>query len=70
MGRLFENIISGATAGAMIGGALDALAITSATIVAGPVGLAAAATAVAGKEAAGTIIGGVAGVVKTIVEKE
>ncbi len=69
MGRLFENIISGATAGAVIGGALDALAITGATIVAGPVGLAAATTAVASKEAVGTIIGGVAGVVKTIVEE-
>ena len=62
--------MKGASAGAMIGGALDTLTIAGATIVAGPVGFAAATTVVASKAAAGTVIGGVAGVVKTISEEK
>ena len=69
MSRLFENVIAGATAGGMLGAALDALAITGPTIVAGPVGFVAATTAAAGKSATGTLIGGAAGVVKTVIEE-
>ena len=69
MSRLFENIEAGAKLGGMIGWALDALIIGGATVVAGPVGLAMAAKATVCKEAAGTLIGGGAGVVKTIVEE-
>ena len=69
MSRLFENVIAGATAGGMLGAAFDALAITGATIVAGPVGFAAATTAATGKTATGTLIGGAAGVAKTIIEE-
>ena len=69
MSRLFENVIAGATAGGMLGAALDALAITGATVVAGPVGFVTATTASTGKAAAGTLIGGAAGVVKTFIEE-
>lgn len=69
MNKLFENVIAGATAGGMIGAALDALYIGGATIVAGPAGFFAATSAVASKAAAGTLIGGGMGVVKTIKEE-
>ena len=69
MSRLFENIIAGAAAGNIIGAAFDGLVITGATIVAGPVGFTAATTAVVSKSAAGTLIGGAAGVAKTIFEE-
>ena len=39
MGRLFENIIEGATAGGLIGAALDGLFIAGSPFFAGPVGL-------------------------------
>ena len=70
MSRLFENIMEGATAGRLIGAAYDGLVIGGATLIAGPVGFAAATKVVVSKEAAGTIIGGAAGVVKTIKEEE
>lgn len=69
MSRLFENVISGATAGGLIGAAFDGLVIAGATLLAGPVGFATATTAVASKAAAGTLIGGAAGVAKTIKEE-
>ena len=70
MRNLFSNVIEGATAGGLIGAALDGLAIVGATVVAGPVGFATATTAVVSKAAAGTLIGGGAGVIKSIKEKE
>ena len=69
MSRLFENIAAGAMVGRTIGWALDALVIGGATITAGPVGFLASTKAVICKEAAGTLIGGSAGVVKTVVEE-
>ena len=69
MGRLFQNIIEGATAGGIIGGALDALLVVGATVVAGPVGFAAMTTAVASKTAACTLGGAALGVAKTIKEE-
>ena len=70
MNRLFENVIEGATAGGLIGAALDGLLITGATLVAGPAGFAAATTIAVSKTAAGTLIGGGAGVAKTIAEEK
>ncbi len=69
MSRLFENIIEGATAGGLVGASLDGLVIAGATLFAGPVGFATATTAVVSKAAAGTLIGGAAGVAKTIKEE-
>ena len=69
MSRLFENIIEGATAGGLIGAALDGLFIAGATLVGGPVGFAATTTTVASKAAACTLAGAGAGVVKTIKEE-
>jgi hypothetical protein len=70
MGRLFQNIIEGATAGGLIGAALDGLFIAGATIVGGPVGFMAATTATVSKTAACTLAGGAAGVIKTINEED
>ncbi len=69
MSELFGNVIEGATAGGLIGAALDGLFIAGATLVAGPVGFAAATTAAVSKTAAGTLIGGAAGVAKTISDE-
>lgn len=69
MNKLFSNVIEGATAGGLIGGAIDALTVAGATIIGGPAGFAAATAAVASKAAAGTLIGGGAGVAKTIKEE-
>ena len=68
MSKLFENIIEGATVGGLIAATVNGLVISGATLVAGPVGFAAATTAVAVKTA-GAIIGGASGVAKTIKEK-
>lgn len=70
MGRLFQNIIEGATAGGLIGAALDGLFIAGATVIGGPVGLVAATTATVSKTAACTLAGGAAGVIKTFKEEE
>lgn len=70
MGRLFQNIIEGATAGGLIGAALDGLFIAGATIVGGPVGFMAATTATVSKTAVCTLAGGAAGVIKTINEED
>ena len=69
MSKLFSNITEGAIAGGTIGGALDGLIIGGAAVIAGPVGLVAATEAVMSKKAVGTLIGGAAGVVKTIIEE-
>ena len=69
MKNLFTNIIEGATAGALIGSALDAITITGSTLVGGPVGLVAGTAVAISTTAAGTLIGGAAGVVKTIGEE-
>ena len=68
MSKLFENMATGAMVGGTIGKALDALVIGGATVVAGPVGFAMAAKVAICKEAAGTLIGSGAGVVKTFVD--
>ncbi|MBE5924498.1 MAG: hypothetical protein E7271_08535 [Lachnospiraceae bacterium] len=70
MANLFDNVISGARAGGIIGAAIDGLFITGATIVAGPVGFAEATELVISKEAIGTLTGAGAGVVKTIIENK
>ncbi|NLC20157.1 MAG: hypothetical protein GX757_13265 [Clostridiales bacterium] len=69
MGRLFQNVIEGATAGGLIGAALDGLFIAGATIVAGPVGFVAATSATVSKTAVCTLAGGAAGAIKTIKEE-
>ena len=68
MSNLFTNIIEGATAGGLLGAAADGLFVAGATIIGGPIGLATSTSIVASKEAAGALIGGGAGLIKTIVE--
>ena len=70
MSRLFENVIEGATAGGIIGAALDTIFVIGATVIAGPVGLVSATEVVASKTAICTLVGGGAGVVKTIEEEK
>ncbi len=68
MSKLFRNMITGAVAGNLIGAAMDGLIITGASLLAGPVGFAAATKVVVSKAAAGTLIGSAAGVAKTAKE--
>ena len=70
MERLFDNIISGATAGGIIGTALDGLVITGATVVAGPLGFVEATKMVISKEAVGTLVGAGIGALKTVLSEK
>ena len=65
---LISNIIEGATAGSIIGAALDGLFIAGATVVGGPVGFALAAKVTVSKTALGTLIGAGEGIVKTVYD--
>ena len=67
---LLSNVIDGCTAGGLIGAALDGVTIIGASMIGGPVGFAAASKWVASKTAIGTLVGGTAGVVKTVQETD